>query len=88
MMTYISAISRPCDLKFGMYGEAIFYFYILSRSELDPLYFFIVYAGFWIQTGLIPLLCGGSFLTARRRHSENLNEKLKFAGALNCAPAA
>jgi hypothetical protein len=28
------------------------------------------------------------FLTARRRHSENFNEKLKPAGALNGAPAA
>jgi hypothetical protein len=28
------------------------------------------------------------FLTARRRHSENFNEKLKIAGALNSAPVA
>jgi hypothetical protein len=28
------------------------------------------------------------FLTARRRYSENFNENLKLAGALNGAPAA
>jgi hypothetical protein len=28
------------------------------------------------------------FLTDRRRHPENFNEKLKLAGALNSAPAA
>jgi hypothetical protein len=28
------------------------------------------------------------FLTARRRHSENFNQKLKLAGALNGAHAA
>jgi hypothetical protein len=27
------------------------------------------------------------FLTARRQHSENFNEKLKLVGALNGAPA-
>jgi hypothetical protein len=36
----------------------------------------------------VRLLCDAFFLTARRRHSENFNEKFKLAGALNGAPAA
>jgi hypothetical protein len=36
----------------------------------------------------VRLLCDAFFWTTRRRHSENFNEKLKLAGALNSAPAA
>jgi hypothetical protein len=40
------------------------------------------------RTATVRLLCDAFFLTARCRHSENFNEKLKLAGALNGAPAA
>jgi hypothetical protein len=42
------------------------------------------------HTATIWLLCDAVFffLTARRRHWENFNEKLKFDGALNGAPGA
>jgi hypothetical protein len=40
------------------------------------------------RTATVRLFCDAFFLTARRRHSENFNEKLKLAGALNGAPAA
>jgi hypothetical protein len=39
-------------------------------------------------TATVRLLCDAFFRTARRRHSENFNEKLKLAGPLNGAPAA
>jgi hypothetical protein len=40
------------------------------------------------STATVRLLCDAFFRTIRRRHSENLNEKLKLAGALNGALAA
>jgi hypothetical protein len=40
------------------------------------------------RTANVRLLCDVFFLTTRPRHSENFNEKLKLAGALNGAPAA
>jgi hypothetical protein len=41
----------------------------------------------WRRTATVRLLCDAFFRTARRRHSENFNEKLKLAGASNSAPA-
>jgi hypothetical protein len=38
------------------------------------------------HTATVRLLCDAFFRTARRRDSENFNEKLKLAGALNGAP--
>jgi hypothetical protein len=40
------------------------------------------------RTATVQLLYDAFFLTARRRHSENFNEMLELAGALNGAPAA
>jgi hypothetical protein len=40
------------------------------------------------RTTTVRLLCDAIFLTTRRRHSENFNEKLKLASALKGAQAA